>query len=281
MKIIADKRLEGAGGMISGANKDDFHLMRLAFDEHFKVESYADLRSVAEGEPCVTCGAPLRITRAIEIGHIFKLGTRYSEALGARFLDSDGTEKPIIMGSYGIGVERILSAYLEQNYDENGIIWNNALAPFPVEIIGLKMTSELVTTAAERLYADFAANGIETLYDDRTDVSAGVKFNDADLLGMPLQIICGEKNLKGGNVELKIRRTGERLTLPIDNVLSHVAKARGGVKGKCMNKIGCLKGFGFEERITNFTYMVKGKSRKENLNGMETTLDTASGTIQL
>jgi len=225
MRVIADRRLEGAGGMISGANKNDFHLMRLVFGGNVKVDAYADLRSVAAGEPCVNCGSPLRIARAIEIGHIFKLGTKYSDALGARFLDADGAEKPIIMGSYGIGVERILASYIEQNNDEKGIIWNRALAPFLVEILALNMSSELVRTTAMKLYDDFHANDIEVLLDDRPDVSAGVKFNDADLLGMPLQIICGEKNLKNGNVELKIRRTGERIVLPIDNVLTHVQKS--------------------------------------------------------
>ncbi|HZV11842.1 MAG TPA: His/Gly/Thr/Pro-type tRNA ligase C-terminal domain-containing protein, partial [Candidatus Kapabacteria bacterium] len=153
-----------------------------------------------------------------------------SEALGAKFLDADGAEKPIIMGSYGIGVERIMASYIEQNSDEKGIIWNHALAPFLVEIVALNMSSDLVKTSAMKLYDDFRANGIDVLLDDRPDLSAGVKFNDADLLGMPLQIICGEKNLKNGNVELKIRRTGERMTLPLDNVLLHVQgnhKARG------------------------------------------------------
>ncbi|HET7153478.1 MAG TPA: proline--tRNA ligase [Candidatus Kapabacteria bacterium] len=222
MRIIADKRLEGAGSMVCGANKDDFHLMRLAFDDTVKVDTYADLRTVAAGEKCVNCGEALRITRAIEVGHIFKLGTKYSEALGAKFLDADGAEKPIIMGSYGIGLERIMASYIEQNADDKGIIWNHALAPFLVEIVALNMSSELVKTSAMKLYDDFRANGIDVLLDDRPDLSAGVKFNDADLLGMPLQIICGEKNLKSGNVELKVRRTGERMVLPLDNVLSHV-----------------------------------------------------------
>lgn len=222
MKIIIDSRLENATGMVSGANKNDFHVMRIAIGKHFAVDAVADLRTVSAGEACVNCGKPLRVTKSIEIGHIFKLGTKYSVALGATFLDADGAEKPVIMGSYGIGVERIIASYLEQNFDDKGIIWNKALAPYLVHIVALNMGSEMVRTAAEKLYADFHANGIDVLLDDRPDLSAGVKFNDADLLGMPLQIICGEKNLKAGNVELKIRRTGERMILPMDNVLSHI-----------------------------------------------------------
>jgi prolyl-tRNA synthetase len=221
-KIIADNRLKGANNLISGANKDDYHIANIDMERDVKVDGYFDLRKVEEGEPCINCGNPLRIVNAIEIGHIFKLGTKYSEAMKATFLDENGQEKPIIMGSYGIGVERIIACHIEQNHDENGIIWDKSIAPFLVHLISVNTEIPNVVQTAEKLYDKFNAEKIEVIYDDRTDVSPGFKFKDADLLGMPLQVIVSERNLKNNQVEIKIRRTGERILVNIDDVVAKV-----------------------------------------------------------
>ena len=223
-RIIADKRLEGANNLISGANKDDYHLVNIDLQRDAKVEGYFDLREVENGEPCPSCGKPLKVTHGIEMGHIFKLGTKYSDALGAKFLDENGQSLPIIMGSYGIGAERIIAAHIEQSHDENGIVWNTALAPYHVHVIAVSMNSKETVLAANQIYRLLTEAGIETLFDDRSNVSPGFKFKDADLLGMPLQVIVGEKGLKNKQLEIKRRKTGERTMVPVDDVLAMVKK---------------------------------------------------------
>ncbi|MCX7736013.1 MAG: proline--tRNA ligase [Candidatus Kapabacteria bacterium] len=216
IKIVADNLLKDANGLTSGANKDGFHLKNIDLTRDCKIDEYLDLRTVREGEPCIKNGSPLRIVKAIELGHIFKLGTKYSEALGARFLDSEGKEHPIIMGSYGIGVERIMASYIEQNYDESGIIWNKALTPFDLHLIGLGLSkTPEVKKACEKIYSDLTGLNLEVLFDDR-DENPGVKFNDADLIGIPYQIIVGKKNLDNGKVEIKDRKTGERKLIDLN-----------------------------------------------------------------
>lgn len=221
-KIIADNRLKGANNLISGANKDDYHIANIDMERDVKVDGYFDLRKVEEGEPCINCGNPLRIVNTIEIGHIFKLGTKYSDAMRATFLDEKGQEKPIIMGSYGIGVERIIACHIEQNHDENGIIWDKAIAPFHVHLISVNTENREVVETADKIYEKFNSEKIEVIYDDRLDVSPGFKFKDADLLGMPLQVIVSERNLKNGEVEIKIRRTGERILVKIEDLVQKV-----------------------------------------------------------
>lgn len=221
-KIIADNRLKGANNLISGANKDDYHIANIDMERDVKVDGYFDLRKVEEGEPCINCGSPLRIVNAIEIGHIFKLGTKYSEAMKATFLDENGQEKPIIMGSYGIGVERIIACHIEQNHDENGIIWDKAIAPFQVHLISVNTENPQVIQTADKLYEQLNEEKIEVIYDDRMDVSPGFKFKDADLLGMPLQLIVSERNLKNDQVEIKIRKTGERILVNLDDVVPKI-----------------------------------------------------------
>lgn len=221
-KIIADNRLKGANNLISGANKDDYHIANIDMERDVKVDGYFDLRKVEEGEPCINCGNPLRIVNTIEIGHIFKLGTKYSDAMRATFLDEKGQEKPIIMGSYGIGVERIIACHIEQNHDENGIIWDKAIAPFQVHLISVNTENQKVVEAADKIYEKLNAEKVEVIYDDRLDVSPGFKFKDADLLGMPLQVIVSERNLKNGEVEIKVRRTGERILVKIEDLIQKV-----------------------------------------------------------
>jgi prolyl-tRNA synthetase len=169
----------------------------------------------------------LRITKAIEVGHIFKLGTKYAEALGAKFLDGNGEEKTIIMGSYGIGIERIAATYIEQNYDENGIIWGGEIAPFKIHLICVNPKLENVKKTADELYKKLLSQGYEILYDDRSDISPGFKFKDADLIGIPLQLIVSEKNIKNDEVEIKVRRSSERSKIKfgdIDNRLPNIVK---------------------------------------------------------
>ncbi|MDP2039506.1 MAG: proline--tRNA ligase [Ignavibacteria bacterium] len=218
-KIIADTLLKDANNMFSGANKNDYHIGGLDLSRDVPNIEYFDLRTAENGEKCIRCGSTLEVFKAIELGHIFKLGTKYSEALGVLFLDENGKEKPVVMGSYGIGVERILACFIEQNYDAKGLTWKEPLAPFDIHLIGLNMKNALVSETAERLYISLIAEGYEVLFDDRVDGSAGVKFNDADLLGMPIQVIVGEKNLKEGKIELKNRRTGEKKIVELEQLI--------------------------------------------------------------
>jgi prolyl-tRNA synthetase len=219
-KIIADNLLKAGNNLFSGANKNDFHIGGLDLKRDVPQLKYYDLRTAEAGEKCIRCGSELDVFKTIELGHIFKLGTKYSEALGALYLDETGKEKPIVMGSYGIGIERILACFIEQNYDEKGIIWKEPLNPFDIHLIGLNLKNEDISKACEQLYIDLIAEGYDVLFDDRTDASAGFKFNDADLLGMPIQVIVGEKNLKAGNVEVKNRRTGIKNIFRLDELLN-------------------------------------------------------------
>lgn len=218
MNVYADNLLKDANGLISGANEDGFHYKNIDLSKDCTINAYYDFRTVQAGEPCPISGEPLRVVKAIELGHIFKLGTKYSESLSATFLDSESKEHPIIMGSYGIGVERVMACYIEQHYDEKGIIWTKPLNPFDVHILGLNENKfPNVKDIAEKIYNELKIRKYEVLYDDRNE-SAGIKFNDADLIGLPIQIIVGNKNLADNKVELKYRDKNERLLVDIDKV---------------------------------------------------------------
>ena len=224
MRIIADERLRDANELVSGANADGYHYRHIDLRRDCRIDLYADVRTVQPGEPCPECGAALEVVRAIEVGHIFKLGTKYSEALGARFLDEHGHERPIVMGSYGIGVERIIAAFIEQNHDEHGICWIPAIAPYHVHLLALGIErSDAVRQHSDKLYSSLWAAGVEVLYDDREE-SAGVKFNDADLLGLPLQLIVSARGLEAGTVELKERRSGRRHHVALAEAVDKVAE---------------------------------------------------------
>ena len=222
-RIIADLRLKEANNLYSGANKNDFHIGGIDLLRDVPKIEYHDLRTVQSGEACIQCGHNLEVFKAIELGHIFKLGTKYSEGLGAMFLDENGKENPIIMGSYGIGVERVLACFIEQNHDGKGIVWNETLSPYQIHLLSLNAKKDSVINASEKIYTDLIQNGFDVLFDDRTTVQAGVKFNDADLIGIPLQIIVGERNLKEGKVEIKLRKTGEREKVNLDEILNKVS----------------------------------------------------------
>ena len=214
--IIADTLLKDANGLVSGANKDGFHFKNIDLMRDCTISSYADLRTVQEGEPCINGNKPLRIVNAIEVGHIFKLGTKYSQALNAVFLDEQGKEQPIIMGSYGIGLERIIACAIEQSHDEHGICWPVSIAPYSIHMIGLGLhKSQEAVDACIAIHDALEQSGIDVLFDDR-DVSPGIKFNDADLIGLPLQLIIGEKGLQQGQFEMKIRKSQERQIIAIN-----------------------------------------------------------------
>lgn len=222
IKIYADLLLKDANGLISGANEDGYHYKNIDFTRDVKIDGYYDFRVVKAGEPCPINGSPIRIVKAIELGHIFKLGTKYSEALGATFLDKEGKEYPIIMGSYGIGVERVLACFIEQHNDKNGIIWKHPITPFDVHIISLNENRfPEVKQYSEKLYSDLLNINIEVLYDDR-DESAGIKFNDADLIGIPYQIIVGNNNLKNGKIEIKERFSNNRFLIDNNEVIEFI-----------------------------------------------------------
>ncbi len=228
-RIIADNRLKDANNLYSGANKNDYHIGGIDLMRDVPEIEYADLRTVQSGEGCPNlpigqagCDSKLEVFNAIELGHIFKLGTKYSESMGALFLDENGKEHPIVMGSYGIGVERVMACYIEQNHDENGIIWDKTLAPFDIQLMGLNMKKELVFEASNKIYDELTNSGFDVLFDDRTNVQAGFKFNDADLLGMPVQVIVGDKKLKENKAEIKLRRTGERFDVELSELVEKI-----------------------------------------------------------
>jgi prolyl-tRNA synthetase len=205
VNVYADERLRGANDMTTGANEDGFHFRSVSIERDIKVTEWFDLRTVKVGEPCVKCGKSLKIRRAIEVGHVFKLGTKYSEKLGANFLDETGVRKPAVMGCYGIGVTRTLQAVIEQSNDKDGIVWPLNVAPYQVCITPLAVAPESpAMQLAEKIYADLTAQGVDVILDDRDD-RPGVKFKDADLVGFPLRVGLGEKSLAKGEVEVKPR----------------------------------------------------------------------------
>lgn len=219
MPIIADNRLEGGKNRITGANENGYHITGVDVNRHFKPERYADLRTIKLGEGCTQCQGRLNVANAIEIGHIFKLGTKYSKTMGANVLDAQGREKPIVMGSYGIGIGRILACAIELGCDENGISWPPSLAPYNVVLIGLNLKDPKISQRAEEVYQALQSNSVEVLFDDR-DVSPGFKFKDADLLGIPYQVVVSPKSLEKGGVEIKSRATGQRSIVNLDEFLA-------------------------------------------------------------
>ena len=223
VQVVADERLQGANDMTTGANEDGFHLKNVSIERDIKVTAWFDLRTVSAGEPCAKCAKPLKIRRAIEVGHVFKLGTKYSEKLNATFLDVDGSRKPSVMGCYGIGVTRTLQAVIEQGNDKDGVIWPLSIAPYQVCITPLAVTPDSVAMQmAEKFYAELTAKGVDVILDDR-DERPGVKFKDADLVGFPIRIALGEKSLAKGEVEIK-PRTGAVQFVKIDEAVAAVLK---------------------------------------------------------
>ncbi len=217
IEVYADEALKGARGLVTGANQNDYHYTGVNLQRDVAVDEYRDLRQVMEGDRCRNCGEELKVSKAIELGHIFKLGTRYSESMDATFLRRDGSKMPVIMGSYGIGLERIMAAAIEQNHDEDGICWPPAIAPYDVLVLIVNMDHRESVETAEKLNDELSQRGYSVLLDDR-DTSAGVKFKDADLIGIPLRLTVGERSLLEGKIELMTRRTKEVVKLSPDEV---------------------------------------------------------------
>jgi prolyl-tRNA synthetase len=226
VRMISDLRLKEADELVSGANRNDYHYKNIDFKRDTPDMEYYDLRVVKEGELSIDKKSKLKIVRAIEVGHIYKLGSKYAKALGAKFLDENGKENVLIMGSYGIGIERIAAAYIECNYDENGIIWGGEISPFDIHLICINSKSGEIKPVADKMYADLVSKGYEVLYDDRDDMSPGMKFKDADLIGVPIQVIISEKNMKTGEAEVKIRRTGERSKVAMSGIFEKLKEMR-------------------------------------------------------
>ena len=215
--VIADSSVVAAGPLVAGANRVGYHLRDVVYGRDWQATQVADIATARAGDACVRCGAPLQFERGIEIGHIFKLGTRFTVALGAQFLAQDGSSRPVVMGSYGIGVERLLQVIVEQHHDEAGIAWPAEVAPFDAHLVRLGK-GEATRAAADLLYGELSAAGVRVLYDDR-DESAGVKFNDADLIGLPARLLVSDRLLAADQVELK-RRGGEAVKVARSEVLA-------------------------------------------------------------
>jgi len=222
VKIFADIRIKDIVNAVAGANEEDYHYINVNPERDFKVDKYLDLRNVKAGDLCPKCDGQIEIKSGIEVGHIFKLGTKYSESLQANYLDENGREQPIVMGSYGIGVSRLVAATIEQHHDDKGIAWPKAVAPYQVIILPLGNNDD-VKDKSEEVYNELVSRGIETLLDDRNE-RAGVKFNDAELIGIPLRLTVGARSLKNGFIEAKIRKTGEDKEIKLENSIEGIIK---------------------------------------------------------
>jgi len=223
VKIYADEEVRTMTNAVCGANEKDYHLINVQPGRDFKVAQYGDLRMIEPGESCPKCEAVLQRARGIEVGQVFKLGTKYSKALNATYVDENGKENLIVMGCYGIGVSRTMAAAIEQNYDADGIIWPMAIAPYHVVVIPVSVSDQGIWQEALAVYEELQKAGIEVVLDDR-DERAGVKFKDADLIGYPLRITIGKKALAEGNVEVKQRREKEACLVPRNNIVEYIAK---------------------------------------------------------
>ncbi|MCP4683128.1 MAG: proline--tRNA ligase, partial [Desulfobacterales bacterium] len=218
VRLVADNGIKGMINFVTGGNKKDLHFRNVNFGRDFQVDGFGDLRVISSHDSCPRCDGKIRFGRGIEVGHIFKLGTKYSRALNALFLDEQGKERPIIMGCYGIGVGRIVAAAIEQNHDKNGIVFPAPISPFVVTILPLQMHEEAVVETAEIIYNDLLDHNIDVLLDDR-DERAGIKFNDADLLGIPVRVTIGSRVVKNGRIELKLRTESDSVMVPITDAV--------------------------------------------------------------
>ena len=220
--VIADLAVEALVNVVIGANEKDMHYTNANPGLDFSADRFVDIRNVEAGDPCPRCDqGKLEMWRGIEVGHVFKLGTKYSKSLNATYLDADGKEQIIFMGCYGIGIGRTVAAAIEQNHDENGIIFPLPIAPFHCSVVALNTKDKGVMAEAEEIYFKLEKKGVDVLFDDR-DERPGVKFKDNDLIGIPLRIVVGSKGLAEGKVEIKIRKTGEVLLMPIEDAIDHV-----------------------------------------------------------
>ncbi|MCJ7640385.1 MAG: proline--tRNA ligase [Desulfobacterales bacterium] len=221
--LVADLDIRNMANFITGGNEKDYHLTHVNLGRDFQVHRFADIRRFSPGDRCPLCGQDTRLDKGIEVGHTFKFGTKYSQPMGATYIDAQGMGKEIIMGSYGIGVGRTVAAAIEQSSDEHGIIFPMPIAPFQVLILPINNKVELLRSTAEQLYQELLDKGVEVLYDDREE-TPGIKFMDADLIGIPLRVTLGEKNLKKGLVEIKKRKTGEISLVKKEEAISSISE---------------------------------------------------------
>ncbi|MGA2488995.1 MAG: proline--tRNA ligase [Anaerolineales bacterium] len=237
IQIVVDDSIPASPNLVAGANETDYHLRNTNFPRDYQADFVTDIAAAEAGYACLECGSPLRTARGVEVGNIFKLGTRYSDSLGCTFLDKDGQQKPVIMGSYGIGVGRLLACVAEEYHDEHGLIWPVTVAPYQVHLVLLrgKNTPQTEETAS-KLYADLQVAGLEVLYDDR-DESPGVKFNDADLIGLPIRLTVSERALSQGGVEVKLRSKAEKGIIPLDEVVSRLRSELSALETEITTKI--------------------------------------------
>ena len=221
IKVVADDSITSGINFVAGANKPDTHLRNVNYPRDFKADIVGDITLVRAGDTCPGCGGKLLSTQGIEVGHVFKLGTFLSERLGASYIDADGASHPIVMGCYGIGIGRLMAAIIELNHDDKGIIWPLSIAPYHIYLCPLSLENPQILKTADSLYADLEAQGLEVLYDDR-DESTGVKFNDADLLGIPLRVIISPRTLEKNSIEIKWRSEKKSELVPIDEVVNKI-----------------------------------------------------------
>jgi prolyl-tRNA synthetase len=222
VKVVVDDSVTSSPNLVAGANQLDYHLLNTNIPRDYSADSVTDIAAAEEGHACPECGKPLRAVRGVEVGNIFKLGTRYSDSLGCTFLDKDGQPRPVIMGSYGIGVGRLLACVAEQHHDEHGLIWPVTVAPYQVHLVLLRgKGTPLAEETAEKFYVDLQAAGVEVLYDDR-DESPGVKFNDSDLIGLPIRLTISERALAQGGVEMKLRNKPEKSIIRMNELATRI-----------------------------------------------------------
>ncbi len=216
--VVVDDLVERTPNLVAGANRPGYHLLNTNYERDYKAGTVADIAAAYEGAPCIRCSCPVRMVRGVEVGNIFKLGTKYSEGLDAKFLDEEGKARHIVMGSYGIGVGRLMACIAQECRDERGMIWPVTVAPYEVYLVGLDLDDPQVRDAAERLYDELTRQGVEVLYDDRSE-RAGVKFNDADLLGIPLRLTVSRRTLQNEEVEVKARTSAGSGSLPMSGAV--------------------------------------------------------------
>jgi prolyl-tRNA synthetase len=221
VKVVADDSVTSGANYVVGANRPGYHFINANYHRDFEVNLIADITLAHDGDICPNCSSKLSSARGIEVGHIFKLGIFMSEKMGAFFLDTDGISKPITMGCYGIGLGRLMAAEVEHNHDDKGILWPLSIAPYHVYLCPLSMDKADVLSVSENIYNSLKETGIEVLYDDR-DISAGIKFNDADLLGIPLRLTISPRTLKNQNIELKWREDKESQFLSLENAVNDI-----------------------------------------------------------
>ena len=234
--VVVDEAIPESPNLVAGANEPGYHLRNVNYGRDFRADIVADIAAAGEGCACPVCGRPMRAPRGVEVGNIFKLGTRYSETMGCTFLDAEGNPRPVVMGSYGIGLGRLLACVAEEHHDEHGLIWPCTVAPYPVHLLALGTAEGKPAAVAEGLYRELKSAGLEALYDDREE-SPGVKFMDADLIGLPLRLTVSERSLGQGGVEFKRRDRPERFVVPLEEVISRVRAVLAGLEEEIARQV--------------------------------------------